>query len=168
MRMGRAALTVAISRRIARIRWGCVVELADRLPPVHVPCGNSCCKPTGHEAPINQTAVPAHQLTDAVLAAQGPGCIVPHCTSLWTQKAHIEGSGHGGRPSTYNPENLVGMCRPHHDIFDGRDMAGRQRMLRDLMRVHADRVRADRIRMNSPHGEPCCPSCGGAHTPYCP
>ena len=94
-----------------------------------------CSLPTGSVA----------GLREAVLALQGPLCIMPGCSDPWVDRAHIEPSGMGGRPSLANGENLVGLCRYHHDIFDGRSMAGRQRMLRVLMRSHADRIRALRV-----------------------
>jgi hypothetical protein len=46
----------------------------------------------------------------------------------------------GGQPSTYRASNLVGLCHHHHDVFDGRDMYGRQRMLRQLMEILRDHV----------------------------
>ncbi len=83
-------------------------------------------------------------LDDALLARQGPHCLIPDCGEPWTEKAHIWPSGMGGQPSTYRAENLVGMCRHHHDVFDGRDMAGRQRMLRQLMEILRDHNAAAR------------------------
>jgi hypothetical protein len=58
--------------------------------------------------------------------------------------AHIDGSGSGGRLSTYTIDNLVGLCRVHHDQFDGRSLQGRQQLLRELMRyvvVHERQAR---------------------------
>lgn len=77
---------------------------------------------------------------------QGSRCAMPGCTDSWTDPAHIEGSGSGGRRSTYSIENMVGLCRYHHDVFDGRDLAGRQRMLRDLMREYVKHQRAETAR----------------------
>ena len=34
--------------------------------------------------------------------------------------------------------NLVGLCRHCHDMFDGRDMQGRQRLMRLLMESRRD------------------------------
>jgi hypothetical protein len=48
----------------------------------------------------------------------------------------------GGRPSTYTAENLVGLCKLHHDVFDGRVLQGRQDLLRVLMKHLADSVAA--------------------------
>ena len=73
------------------------------------------------------------QLARQVLERQGPGCFRPGCPEPWTDLAHIEPSGMGGRPSLLHAGNLVGLCRPCHRIFDGQDLAGRARMLRDLM-----------------------------------
>lgn len=72
---------------------------------------------------------------------QGPACIIPGCPNPWTDKAHITPSGSGGRPSTYDPDNLVGLCHEHHMIFDGHQLQGRQLMLRCLMRSRADHIR---------------------------
>ena len=66
---------------------------------------------------------------------------MPTCVNDWTDVAHIQGSGMGGQPSTYMIENLVGLCRSCHDTFDGRELAGRQHMLRELMFVHVAAMR---------------------------
>ena len=75
-------------------------------------------------------------------ARQGPLCLIPDCGEPWTEKAHIWPSGMGGLPSTYRASNLVGLCHQHHDIFDGRDMHGRQRLLRQLMEILRDQQAA--------------------------
>lgn len=85
------------------------------------------------------------ELNALVLELQGSKCLMPDCDDPWQEKAHCEPSGMGGRPSTKTPENLVGLCKHHHDVFDGRDLHGRQRMLRLLMRSLADSVRRRRI-----------------------
>ncbi len=72
---------------------------------------------------------------------QGYQCGMPWCINEWTDAAHIDGSGMGGRISTYSIENMVGLCRTCHDTFDGRDLQGRQRMLRDLL---AEYVKTER------------------------
>lgn len=47
----------------------------------------------------------------------------------------------GGVPSLRDrPQLVVGLCRSCHDIFDGRTMSGRQRMLRELMESRRDLV----------------------------
>ena len=93
------------------------------------------------------------QLKEDLRAWQGLQCAMPSCVNEWTDAAHIQGSGSGGRISTYTIENMVGLCRSCHDTFDGRDLAGRQHMLRELMFVHVsamreakakDRMRTDR------------------------
>jgi 5-methylcytosine-specific restriction endonuclease McrA len=81
---------------------------------------------------------------EAILARQGPLCLISDCGKPWTEKAHIWPSGMGGQPSTYRPDNLVGLCRYCHDVFDGRDMHGRQRMLRQLMEARRDMVELQR------------------------
>ena len=70
------------------------------------------------------------------MAIQGPQCAMPGCTERWKDAAHIEGSGMGGRASTYVIENMVGLCRADHMIFDGHVMQGRQRMMRRLNRLY--------------------------------
>ena len=70
---------------------------------------------------------------DIILDRQGIRCVMPDCDELWSDAAHVEPSGLGGRPSTNVAENLVGLCRTCHDIFDGRRLQGRQHMLRVLM-----------------------------------
>ena len=89
-------------------------------------------------------AVLSDSLNDQMLTLQGPACLLPDCTDPWVDKAHIEPSGMGGQPSLSNPENLVGLCRYHHDVFDGRELHGRQRMLRTLMRFAAAVIRERR------------------------
>ncbi len=69
-------------------------------------------------------------------AWQGHQCAMPWCTNPWSDPAHIDASGMGGRPSTYSIENMVGLCRSCHDTFDGRDLQGRQAMLRSLLAAH--------------------------------
>jgi 5-methylcytosine-specific restriction endonuclease McrA len=77
---------------------------------------------------------------DTILRRQGLTCLIPGCDQPWTERAHIWPSGLGGQPSTYRPDNLVGLCKGCHDIFDGRDMHGRQRMLRLLMETRRNCV----------------------------
>lgn len=89
------------------------------------------------------------EMRDSIMARQGAECLVPDCPDPWVDGAHIEPSGAGGRPSTYTPKNIIGLCRFHHDVFDGRELHGRQRLLRVLMRSLADRVAADRVLLSS-------------------
>ena len=77
-------------------------------------------------------------VNDIILARQGPHCLM--CGEPWTEKAHIWPSGMGGQPSTYRPDNRVGLCHGCHDIFDGRNLAGRQRMMRQLMESRRDLI----------------------------
>ena len=72
-------------------------------------------------------------MQERITALQGTRCAIPTCRQPWVDLAHIAASGMGGRKSTYTEDNLVGMCRPCHDIYDGRDLKGRQAMLRDLL-----------------------------------
>ena len=71
---------------------------------------------------------------------------MPSCVNEWTDPAHIHGSGMGGRISTYSIENMVGLCRGCHDTFDGRDLAGRQHMLRELMGEYVKTMREARAK----------------------
>lgn len=80
----------------------------------------------------------ASHLDDTICARQGPHCLM--CDQPWTEKAHIWPSGMGGQPSMLRASNLVGLCHRCHDIFDGRDMAGRQNMMRRLMEARRDLV----------------------------
>ncbi len=94
-------------------------------------------------------------LNRKILERQGPLCILPDCDEPWTEKAEIDASGIGGRPSTCTAENLVGRCRTCHAIFDGRILQGRQRMLRTLMRSLAEFVaqaRFDASRLSAHEG----------------
>lgn len=72
---------------------------------------------------------------------QGYQCAMPWCVNEWTDAAHIDGSGMGGRVSTYTSGNMVGLCRSCHDTFDGRDLQGRQYMLRRLLAAHVETER---------------------------
>ena len=77
-------------------------------------------------------------LSDDIRARQGSSCLC--CEHQWVDRAHIWPSGMGGRPSMLKAGNLVGLCRRCHDIFDGRDLQGRQRMMRRLMESRRDLV----------------------------
>ena len=82
-----------------------------------------------------------HILKEEVRELQGSGCIVPGCSDLGTDLAHICPSGMGGRRSTYNTDNFVLMCREHHQVFDGHQLQGRQLLLRVLVRSRSEHVR---------------------------
>lgn len=96
----------------------------------------------------------ASEVRRQITEAQGTVCAVPSCQQPWTDAAHIRASGMGGRLSTYTVENLVGLCRHHHDQFDGRRMQGRQDLLRELMEYTIGRIRQDRrmLKERSQHG----------------
>ena len=80
-------------------------------------------------------------LNETIRARQGYECLIPGCHERWSEKAHIWGRRMGGVPSLRdNPDLVVGLCRSCHDIFDGRSMHGRQRMLRLLMESRRDLV----------------------------
>ena len=80
-------------------------------------------------------------MDDLILARQGRSCLM--CSEPWTEKAHIWPSGMGGRPSMLRIDNLVGLCHGCHDVFDGRNMAGRQNMMRRLMESKRDLVASE-------------------------
>lgn len=84
------------------------------------------------------------QLRAAVHDRQGITCLAPHCRAPWEQMAHLEPSGMGGRDNR-RPDNLVGLCHNHHDVFDGRTLHGRQRLLVDLMQDRADTLARARL-----------------------
>jgi 5-methylcytosine-specific restriction endonuclease McrA len=81
------------------------------------------------------------KMREKIRASQGADCLIPSCTDSWLDVAHIDGSGSGGRVSTYKLDNLIGLCRHHHDIFDGHQLQGRQHLMRELMRFLADNAR---------------------------
>ncbi len=74
-----------------------------------------------------------------IMVTQGSVCVIPGCDEPWTDPAHIDASGMGGRPSTNVEGNIVGMCRSCHDVFDGRVLQGRQHMLRVLLAALVER-----------------------------
>lgn len=84
------------------------------------------------------------ELRRQLLRVQGARCAMPACSEPWVDVAHIAGSGMGGRPSTYNLANVAGLCRSCHDTFDGRQMAGRQELLRRLLAAYTQEVRRHR------------------------
>ena len=75
---------------------------------------------------------------------QGPSCLLPSCQELWAHKAHIDASGMGGSPSTFEVTNIVGLCPYHHDVFDNRQPQGRQELMRELMRFMLHTIRQTR------------------------
>ena len=81
------------------------------------------------------------RIREDLTAWQGVLCAMPRCRNDWTDPAHIDASGMGGRPSTYSIENMVGLCRSCHDTFDGRTLQGRQAMLRQLLAAHVTATR---------------------------
>jgi hypothetical protein len=93
---------------------------------------------------IDERRTRAAQLDLELISQQGATCLMPGCSEPWAQKAHIVPSGMGGRPSTFEADNLVGLCVYHHDVFDGRQLEGRQLMLRTLMKILKLKVRDSR------------------------
>ncbi len=84
------------------------------------------------------------EMGEEITRLQGERCILPSCSSLWTDKAHIEASGMGGRASTFTIGNIAGLCEYHHDVYDGRVMQGRGQLLQELLRFMLHTIRQDR------------------------
>ena len=57
------------------------------------------------------------ELRETVHWHQCGRCIFPNCEDYWTDLCHITDSGMGGR-NNRTPDNLVGMCRYHHQGYD--------------------------------------------------
>jgi hypothetical protein len=49
--------------------------------------------------------------------------------------AHLEPKGMGGRKSVNRLDNVIILCRYHHDLFDGRTHEGLKRELAALLRT---------------------------------
>jgi hypothetical protein len=81
--------------------------------------------------------VHSSDFAEEVRQRQGNLCAVPACGAAWTDVAHVWPSGMGGRPSSYQIDNLVGLCHPCHTAFDG----NRAWMMRTLMEDRMIRVR---------------------------
>lgn len=88
--------------------------------------------PASHPVPGGTVPVTTEHLRATLLERQGRQCLT--CPEPWADLAHVEPSGMGGR-NNRTPDNLVGLCRTCHQIFDGHQLQGRQRMMRDLMLV---------------------------------
>lgn len=84
------------------------------------------------------------ELREEIRKADGTRCVIPSCNHQWVDSAHIRASGIGGQRSSYRLNNLTGMCRLHHDIYDGRQIQGRQDLLAELLDWVVQRQRADR------------------------
>jgi len=67
------------------------------------------------------------QLRLQALERSGNKCEWPKCTNYdqWLEMAHITGIGMGGRHSKekYDLNNVVMLCKLHHDIYDGRTIS---------------------------------------------
>ena len=71
-------------------------------------------------------------------------CEWPECYSKeWLELAHIVGIGMGGRDSKtkYNPDNVIILCKMHHDIYDGRTISYAKREYRQLLKSYIDYAR---------------------------
>lgn len=63
-------------------------------------------------------------------------CEWPSCYSKeWLELAHIKGIGMGGRDNKtkYDLDNLVILCKMHHDIYDGRTISMAKKEYRNLL-----------------------------------
>ena len=103
---------------------------------------------------MNRARPNAPEMRAVILERQGPVCAMPRCRERWTDLAHVEPSGMGGRASTFVPSNLAGLCRPCHRIYDGQDLAGRARMLRDLFAAFLAVGRSERDLMRGDQENP--------------
>jgi len=92
------------------------------------------------------------ELRGEILKADGARCVIPSCNHQWVDPAHIRASGIGGQRSSYRLKNVAGMCRLHHDIYDGRHIQGRQELLAELLDWVVQRQRADRRAIARPAG----------------
>jgi predicted restriction endonuclease len=71
-------------------------------------------------------------------------CEWPECyTKEWLELAHIVGIGMGGRDNKtkYDLDNVVILCKMHHDIYDGRTISMAKKEYRQLLKSYLYYVR---------------------------
>ena len=73
-------------------------------------------------------------LREFVIERSGGRCEWVGCPHRGEEMAHLEGIKAGGRKSADEKENVAWLCRPHHDVLDGRTVAGRKYAVRSLLR----------------------------------
>jgi len=84
------------------------------------------------------------QLRELALDRANYCCEWPECYSKeWLELAHIVGIGMGGRnkKEKYDPDNVVILCKFHHDIYDGRTISMAKKEYRTLLLSYLDHVR---------------------------
>jgi hypothetical protein len=84
------------------------------------------------------TASELRDLRDAALF-RDKGCVWPGCNrDEPLEMAHLSHRGMGGRASANTLENVVTLCRSHHDCLDGRTGLGTLRYeLNEMLRAVA-------------------------------
>ena len=75
------------------------------------------------------------ELREQVFGRARGGCEWSRCTSRAEHLAHIQGIGRGGNPDGTRdaPMNCLALCVFHHDVLDGRVMAGRAKEVEYLL-----------------------------------
>lgn len=84
------------------------------------------------------------QIRELALDRANHSCEWPKCYSKeWLELAHIIGIGMGGRnkKEKYDLENVVILCKFHHDIYDGRTISMAKKEYRTLLLSYLDHVR---------------------------
>lgn len=67
-------------------------------------------------------------------------CEWPECTNYdkWLEMAHIKGIGMSGRnkKEKYDLDNVIILCKLHHDIYDGRTISLAKKEWRILLKSY--------------------------------
>ncbi|MFQ5518247.1 MAG: HNH endonuclease [Acidimicrobiia bacterium] len=75
-------------------------------------------------------------LREEVFARDGWHCVWPGCDyDQALELAHLEPKGMGGRTSVNRVDNLICLCRFHHDLIDGRSHFGLKREMIVLLKA---------------------------------
>lgn len=91
------------------------------------------------EPPRIQPEATRSELREQAMIRDGGRCV--WCQVLGFDKdlsdikecAHLRGIGAGGRKSGDTLANQATLCRPHHDLLDGRQLSGRREALAGLL-----------------------------------
>jgi len=81
------------------------------------------------------------QLRELALDRANYCCEWPECTTnQWLELAHIIGIGMGGRnkKEKFDLDNVVILCKMHHDIYDGRTISMAKKEYRQLLKSYLD------------------------------
>lgn len=65
-----------------------------------------------------------------------PGCPFPYGGTNPLECAHLTARGMGGSKTANEVDNAVLLCKQHHDILDGRTVAGRAFEVTELLREY--------------------------------